>query len=706
MVPSDSTRLNQIRADMLNRILGVVYVVSGITVLIAITAQLQAGEWGLALFYVIVYGCFVAVTLQKFVTYFVRVFVPLVVIYAVVLSEFYYFGTTALAYTLMYTLILLSGVYFGSRGAFIALGIVILSISVRYWARAISLSAETGVSVWQSDIISGWLSPMSAFITCAAIAIIAITTMLNRLIESLDEKDELIGQLETEMQLTQQAQGRLKISEDQYGALFDNSNDAVFLVASRDGSILQANSAADSLIGSDQQSSDITFLSDLFPEVAHDILQKAKQTQSVSPIDNVSFDNGSGSPLLVEIESTPVDEHTVFVIARDVTDRKSLEQQVLHSQKMDAVGQLAGGIAHDFNNSLQAIISLSEISLLQTDDPEIKDRLKRILSAGGRTRDMISQLLAFSRRQVLEVKTLVLSEAIEDSLHLIRRVIGEHIQFDFIPCEKELLVDADRAQLDQVMMNLCINSRDAMGDKGVLSITVNPVELDRRFCNEHPWALPGKYAKISVTDDGEGIEPENLEKVFEPFYTTKSAQEGTGLGLSTVIGIVEQHKGFINIESSVGEGTQVEVFLPLSESDIDQEDSDEEDLHQGRETVLLADDDELVLDSTAEMLEFNGYRVLRAGGGAEALVLLKRHKSDIDLAILDVVMPDTGGGDLLMSINEQYPDIPVLFVSGYSPDIVHNNFVLDSSVKLIQKPFKQQDLLKRVRSILDQSGSA
>ena len=209
-----------------------------------------------------------------------------------------------------------------------------------------------------------------------------------------------------------------------------------------------------------------------------------------------------------------------------------------------------------------------------------------------------------------------------------------------------------------------------------------------------------------MTDDGEGIEPENLEKVFEPFYTTKSAQEGTGLGLSTVIGIVEQHKGFINIESTVGKGTQVEVFLPLSESDIDQEDSDEEDLHQGRETVLLADDDELVLDSTAEMLEFNGYRVLRAGGGAEALVLLKRHKSDIDLAILDVVMPDTGGGDLLMSINEQYPDIPVLFVSGYSPDIVHNNFVLDSSVKLIQKPFKQQDLLKRVRSILDQSGSA
>lgn len=383
--------------------------------------------------------------------------------------------------------------------------------------------------------------------------------------------------------------------------------------------------------------------------------------------------------------------------------REKLEAQLLQSQRLESVGTLAGGIAHDFNNLLQAILGYGDMAMSNVaPDSRVHSDIEQMIKAGERATVLVRQLLAFSRQQVLELSQLRLDEVIEDLVDMIRRVIGEHITLDFVSGHDLGLVRADRGQIEQILMNLCVNARDAMGDGGTLTIATDAAEFDEAFCEAHTWASPGRYASLSVSDTGCGMDEETQQRMFEPFFTTKEPGKGTGLGLSTVFGIVRQHNGMIDIYSEIGSGTTIRIYLPT----IDATETTHEEVKAvfsrgGTETILLADDDEMVCGVTGDMLCEAGYTVLKAADGEEAILEFDKHAGEIDLVLLDVVMPRLGGKAVAEYILKHRPELPIIFCSGYSRNAVHSNFVLDDGMHLLQKPYHREELLRKVREVIE-----
>ncbi|OPY80456.1 MAG: Blue-light-activated protein [Syntrophus sp. PtaU1.Bin005] len=394
-----------------------------------------------------------------------------------------------------------------------------------------------------------------------------------------------------------------------------------------------------------------------------------------------------------------------MVIVQDITTRKALEEQLRQAQKMEAIGQLAGGVAHDFNNILQAILGYTNMVLFSMGHNDRNyGKLKEVEKAGERAAALTRQLLAFSRRQVLQLGPLDLNQAVDHLMKMLRRLIGENIELSIHPGHALWKVNADRSQIEQVLINLCVNARDAMPDGGRLSIETQNVWLDEDYCIHHDWAKPGRYVLLSITDSGCGMDGETQKKIFEPFFTTKEKSHGTGLGLATVYGVVRQHDGMIQVYSETGKGSRFNVYLPVTES------TDEEILEErqvpspgGHETILMAEDDEPLRFLTTEMLKMAGYRVLAAVDGEDALRIYQEHGREVDLLLLDVVMPRKGGRTVYDEIRAINPEIRCLFMSGYSEDAVHTNFILDHGLKLIQKPFKSLDLMRMLRQELDRS---
>ena len=396
--------------------------------------------------------------------------------------------------------------------------------------------------------------------------------------------------------------------------------------------------------------------------------------------------------------------------ARDVTEKRQaereraeLEEQYRQSQKMEAVGQLAGGVAHDFNNLLQAILGYGDLALgdLDPNNPASAS-VSQIMKASRRAATLVSQLLAFSRRQILEMKDVELNGVIADLLKMIRRVIGEHISLDFVATPDLEYIRADRGQIEQILMNLCVNARDAMPEGGSIVIETESVEIDQSFSQSHPWAKPGRYALLSVTDTGCGIEEAMIETIFDPFFTTKGVGEGTGLGLSTVYGLVRQHEGLIHVYSEVGKGTTFKLYLPkVARANTTPIEEKTDAPPAGSETILLAEDDEMVRKLSKAILSRAGYNVLIATNGEEALRVFEEHANEIDMALLDVMMPKLGGRAVYERIRETHPHIRTLFASGYSMSSIHSNFVLEEGLALIQKPYERNVLLQKVREVLD-----
>jgi len=383
--------------------------------------------------------------------------------------------------------------------------------------------------------------------------------------------------------------------------------------------------------------------------------------------------------------------------------REKLEEQLRHSQKMEAVGQLAGGVAHDFNNLLQVILGYGEMAQSEAgEDGSLREHLEQMMAAGRKARTLVSQLLAFSRRQVLKMEDLDVNDVISDLMTMIRRVIGEHISVKVHRGAEAALVRGDRGQLGQILTNLCVNSRDAMPEGGMIMIETKNVDVGPEYCRRHAWATAGRYVRISVTDTGRGMDKQTLERVFEPFFTTKDIGKGTGLGLATVYGLVKQHGGMIDAYSEVGLGSTFRVYLPLIKSARPVSGQMPEPVASGgNETILLAEDEPTVRLVSVKMLENAGYTVLVAEDGRQALRLLEEHAGEIDLAILDVVMPELGGRAVYDRIRKTWPDVRVLFASGYSANAVHTNFVLEEGLSLIQKPYAGNELLRKVRELLD-----
>jgi len=394
-------------------------------------------------------------------------------------------------------------------------------------------------------------------------------------------------------------------------------------------------------------------------------------------------------------------------IKQEEEQRRHLEEQLRQAHKMEAVGQLAGGIAHDFNNLLQVINGYTEMALNDIpEDASFRNKLDAVARAGKQAATLVGQLLAFSRRQIVQLVDLDINTVYAEMIEMLRSVIGEQIQLQFLPCQESGVVHADRGMMEQILMNLCINAQDAMPTGGTLTIETECNAVSEDFCQLHAWALPGSYLVLSVTDTGCGMESETLERIFEPFFTTKDIGKGSGLGLSMVYGIVKQHNGMVTAYSEPNRGTTIKVYLPLSGAEaVISKELRTDASPGGTETILMAEDNAMVRMMTESMLVQAGYAVLVAENGNQAVTMFEQNASNIDLLLLDVVMPELGGREAYDRIRETNSDLPVLFISGYSENAIHNAFVLEEGMHLIKKPFERNELLWKIRSLLDENQS-
>jgi nitrogen-specific signal transduction histidine kinase len=388
----------------------------------------------------------------------------------------------------------------------------------------------------------------------------------------------------------------------------------------------------------------------------------------------------------------------------DITERKLLEDQLRQSQKMEAIGQLAGGVAHDFNNLLTVMNGYAEIvmSSLPAENPH-KGLLAEVVKAGNRASSLTSQLLAFSRKQILAPKVLNLNDVVENAEKMLRRMIGEDVLLVTAYDTSLNHVKVDPGQVEQVIVNLAINARDAMPQGGTLTIGTCNIDLDEEQCLQYPGCKPGSYVAITMTDTGSGMTPEVKARIFEPFYTTKEVGKGTGLGLAMVYGIVKQSDGYIAVDTTVGVGTTFKIFLPcVSDTEDSSRPDDGETLpRRGNETVLLVEDEEGVRKLARLILEMHGYKVLEASSGREAINLENTHVGPIHLLITDVVMPEISGRQLVESLLPRHQGLKVLYMSGYTDDAIVRHGVMDASDSFLQKPFSLPSLAKKVRDVLD-----
>jgi PAS domain S-box-containing protein len=383
----------------------------------------------------------------------------------------------------------------------------------------------------------------------------------------------------------------------------------------------------------------------------------------------------------------------------DVTHGKRTETQLQRSQKLEAVGQLAGGIAHDFNNLLVAI--LGNMSLAQRTDEasEVKTLLRDAMSAANRAAELTRQLLAFSTRRPVNQAPLDVGVVLSDTLKLLRRLLPESVEIDLVPGHRLPRVQADRGQLEQVFVNLCLNARDAMPSGGRLTIETEAVVINGRFRDTHPWARPGRYLLVSVTDTGVGIPMESLDHVFEPFFTTKP--HGTGLGLATVYGTVQRHGGFVHVYSEVGKGTAFKVYLPVADRDAgDVGPKVEDPVIGGTETILVAEDEERVRAVVVRILQRAGYKVITAKDGEEAVRCFREAEGQIHLVLIDAVMPNKNGADAITEIRAMAPDMVAVLSSGYA-DALGTPGTLGPGVEFLSKPYEPDVLLRVVRKQLD-----
>ncbi|MCP5102985.1 MAG: response regulator [bacterium] len=402
-----------------------------------------------------------------------------------------------------------------------------------------------------------------------------------------------------------------------------------------------------------------------------------------------------------------------IVMCQDISGYKKLEAQFLQAQKMEAVGRLAGGVAHDFNNLLTVIFGHAELGLMAlnklgapgTPDETagIRKHFREIVSTADRTTELIDQLLSFSRKKVIKPRIIDLNDHLGKMERMLQRLIGEDVELKFIRKPGLGMVKAEPAQLDQVVVNLAVNARDAMPQGGKLTIETINIEMDQRFVAEHVGAVPGAYIQLSVSDTGHGISPDIMGHIFDPFFTTKQKDKGTGLGLATVYGIVKQNGGFVTCYSEQGLGTTFKIYLPRAEEMQNTLQTAAKEVHDptGKETILVVEDEKAVRDLAVETLKQFGYDVLEATNGSDALKLCRNMSKDVDLVLTDVVMPSMNGPEFIRQVREFGRDLKVLYMSGYTENSIANRGILESDSEYISKPFRPQELIATVRKVLD-----
>jgi PAS domain S-box-containing protein len=497
-------------------------------------------------------------------------------------------------------------------------------------------------------------------------------------------------------------------------AFIENALDTlkdIFFVFDLEGRFLRWNKAMIAVSG--YIDSEIALMKpiDLFRDddrerVSKTILETVEENGSIIDALLVTKD---GRQIPHEFKTSLLMDHAGYIfgisgVGRDITERKKLEDQLHHSQKMEAVGTLAGGIAHDFNNMLSVIMGHGSLVMNKMEDgTPLKEHIKQMLLATDRAANLTKRLLVFSRKQPVEVKPININELILDLQKMLARVIRENIDFNLDLADTPLIALADAGQIEQVLINLAVNAKDAMQGGGRLTISTVIEEMDDEYVALCGYGKPGRYALIKVSDTGHGMDAETQKKIFEPFFTTKNIGEGTGLGLAISYGIIKQHCGFINVYSEPGQGTVFKIYLPLSEEPASPDRKMEADVPVmgGNETVLVAEDDVSLRELTRTILESYGYTVISAEDGEDVITKFMENKERISLIMLDMIMPKKNGKEVSVAIRKVSPRIKILFMSGYTLDIIKTKEWTEPGFDFIHKPSQPTDLLKKVREILD-----
>jgi two-component system cell cycle sensor histidine kinase/response regulator CckA len=533
----------------------------------------------------------------------------------------------------------------------------------------------------------------------------------------------LLPAVERELQESREREARrqteraLHDSEEQVRLLLDSTGEGIFGI-DHDGAFTFANRAATSMLaylGSDslirRSVHDLLHLprpAEVRCEGANCRLRLALVGSEAAFLDDESLDRGDGARLAVEMRVFPVlrEGSRVGSVASfvDITQRKRLEQQLRQAQKMEAIGSLAGGVAHDFNNLLSVILSYAEMILdgLKQGDP-MRPEIEEIKKAGERAATLTRQLLAFSRQQMLQPRNLDLNQVLGGLEAMLRRLLGEDVELSYLTLRGLGHVRADPGQIEQVVMNLVVNARDAMPEGGKISVETDNVELTTEYADAHVGVTPGSYVLMAVTDTGIGMDAATQARIFEPFFTTKEKGRGTGLGLSMIFGIVQQSGGHIWVYSEPTKGTTFRIYLPRVDGvplDIEPEPTDPVTL-RGSETVLLVEDDEQVRATSRAILRRHGYNVLEAANGGEAFLLCEGYTAKIHILITDVVMPRMSGRQLAERLTPLRPDMCVLYLSGYTENTIVHHGILDAGISFLQKPIVPDSLLRKVREVLE-----
>lgn len=532
------------------------------------------------------------------------------------------------------------------------------------------------------------------------------------------EKELQRTQLTLEQQL--KAEEKLKESETRFRALFEKANDAIFLM---DGetfidcnpkTLAMFRCRREEIIGK--------------PPTAFSPARQPNGEQSNDSAKRRIEAALDGTPQFFEwqhnhLDGTPFDAEVslnrielsgkkfLLAIVRDISRRKQgererekLETQLHQSQKMESIGRLAGGVAHDYNNMLSVIIGHAELALERLDQPQaVRSDLDGILKASQRSAEITRQLLTFARRQTINPRSLDLNQVIAEMLGMLNRLIGEDVDLSWLPGTGVWPVRMDSTQVDQILVNLSVNARDAIEGVGKITIETSNVVLDEAFCKGHPGAMPGEYVQLSVSDNGAGMDTVTIEQIFEPFFTTKKIGKGTGLGLATVYGIVKQNDGFVNVYSEPELGTTFKIYFRRYSGSHQPVKIEEpvEIVHGLGERILLVED-EMAVRNLGEMMLINlGYQVISASSPNAALKLVAGETKDIEVLITDVVMPEMNGHEFASRMQEQYPDIKVIFMSGYTANVIAHRGVLEDGVNFLQKPFTIHALATQLRAVLD-----
>ncbi len=512
------------------------------------------------------------------------------------------------------------------------------------------------------------------------------------------------------------AEAQMKESEERYRSIFENALEGIYQL-SHDGRLMDANPAFAHMYGYASPLEMLREVDDMGRMYAdkEDFSRVRKLLEAHGVVRGVEIehlrkDEGRFHVSLnARAVKGPNDETLYYEgMAQDITEARKLEDQLRQALKMEAVGQLAGGVAHDFNNILTVITGFGALVRMALDrhQPVNADYVDQILAASDKAANLTRSLLAFSRKQQITLAPHNLNEVVASTGKLLKRLLTEDIECRILPASQELIVMADATQIDQILINLAANARDAMPQGGLLSLETGTTTLDDEFIKAHGYGSQGEYALLSVSDTGVGMQKAIQERIFEPFFTTKEVGKGTGLGLATVYGIVKQHNGFISVYSEPGEGTTFHIYFPLVDRETVTEAYSPDEIKGGVETVLVAEDNPDARLLIVETLKTHGYTTIEAKDGEDAVKVFRKNKNRIELVIMDVVMPKRNGKEAWEAIRRLRRDVAVIFVSGYTRDVVFDKGIEGEAVDFIPKPLSAKSLLHKVREVLDRTRPA